>query len=221
VQYNDARGPNKGGLRWHPDETIDTVRALAAWMTWKTAVVDLPLGGGKGGVTCDPKKFPRARRSGLSRAGCAWRRGSLAKHRICPAPDVYTTPQIMAWMMDEYETFMRGSEPSVITGKPLPLGGSPGRGDATARGGVYTVREACKRTGHESARHLCDPGVRQRGSVCGAAASGDSRRRAAGRGVRHQRRHLQPEGHRPEGRRGAQVEDRRGVRLPGRAGDCE
>ena len=144
VQYNDARGPTKGGLRWHPEETIDTVRALAAWMTWKTAVVDIPLGGGKGGVTCDPKKLSDGEKERLARGWVRAVARELGEHRDVPAPDVYTTPQIMAWMMDEYETIVGRSHPAVITGKPLPLGGSEGRKDATARGGVYAVREACR-----------------------------------------------------------------------------
>ncbi len=147
VQYNDARGPTKGGLRWHPEETLDTVRALAAWMTWKCAVVDIPLGGGKGGVTCDPKKLSDGEKERLARGWIRVVARELGEHRDVPAPDVYTTPQIMAWMMDEYETMVGRSHPAVITGKPLPLGGSQGRNDATARGGVYTVREACKALG--------------------------------------------------------------------------
>ncbi len=144
VQYNNARGPTKGGLRWHPDETIDTVRALAAWMTWKTAVVDIPLGGGKGGVTCNPKELSDTEKERLARGYIRAVGHELGVHRDVPAPDVYTTPQIMAWMMDEYETIVGHSHPGVITGKPLPIGGSPGRTDATARGGVYCVREAAK-----------------------------------------------------------------------------
>ena len=144
VQYNNARGPTKGRLRWHPEETIDTIRALAAWMTWKTALVDIPLGGGKGGITCNPKELSEAEKERLARAyiRAIWR--ELGVDRDVPAPDVYTTPQIMAWMMDEYETIVGHSHPGVITGKPLPIGGSPGRTDATARGGVYCVREAAK-----------------------------------------------------------------------------
>jgi len=142
VQYNDARGPAKGGLRFHPDETIDTVRALAAWMTWKTSVVDIPLGGGKGGVVCDPRELSRGELERLSRGYMR----SIARYvgltKDVPAPDVYTTPQIMAWMMDEYDMLVGHREPGVITGKPLELGGSAGRGDATARGGIYTTREA-------------------------------------------------------------------------------
>jgi glutamate dehydrogenase (NAD(P)+) len=147
VQYNDARGPTKGGLRWYPGETIDTVRALAAWMTWKTAVVDLPLGGGKGGIDCNPKHLSDGEKERLARG---WMRAvarELGVDRDVPAPDVYTTPQMMAWMMDEYETMMGRSHPAVITGKPLALGGSQGRHDATARGGVYAVREACRGLG--------------------------------------------------------------------------
>jgi glutamate dehydrogenase (NAD(P)+) len=144
VQYNDARGPTKGGIRFHPDETIDTVRALAAWMTWKTAVVDIPLGGGKGGIICNPKAMSPGELERLSRAYIRQVGRIIGEEVDVPAPDVYTTPQIMAWMMDEY-SFMRGyNVPGVITGKPLPLGGSAGRGDATARGGMYCVREAAK-----------------------------------------------------------------------------
>ncbi len=144
VQYNDSRGPTKGGIRYHPAETIDTVRALAAWMTWKTAVVDIPLGGGKGGVICNPKEMSQGELERLSRAYIRQVGRILGEEVDVPAPDVYTTPQIMAWMMDEY-SFMRGyNVPGVITGKPIPLGGSQGRGDATARGGMYCIREAGK-----------------------------------------------------------------------------
>ena len=144
IQYNTARGPAKGGIRWHPDETIDTVRALAAWMTWKTSVVDIPLGGGKGGVVCNPKELSEMEKERLARAYIRAVARNLGVTRDVPAPDVYTTPQIMAWMMDEYETLIGQHHPGVITGKPIPLGGSEGRGDATARGGVYVVREAAK-----------------------------------------------------------------------------
>ena len=149
VQYNDARGPTKGGLRFHPDETIDTVRALAAWMTWKVAVVDIPLGGGKGGVTCNPKAMSEGELERLSRGYIRAVHRILDEETDVPAPDVYTTPQIMAWMMDEYSVIRGYNVPGMITGKPLPLGGSAGRGDATARGGIYTVREAAKLLGIE------------------------------------------------------------------------
>lgn len=148
VQYNDARGPCKGGIRFHPEETIDTVRALAAWMTWKTAVVDVPLGGGKGGVICNPKEMSETELERLSRAYIRQVGRIVGDHKDVPAPDVYTNPQVMAWMMDEYETMQGGRhEPGMITGKPIALGGSLGRGDATARGGCYIVREAAKAMG--------------------------------------------------------------------------
>ncbi len=144
VAYNTARGPAKGGIRWHPDETIDTVRALAAWMTWKTAVVDIPLGGGKGGIICNPKELSETEKERLARGYIRAIAPMLGVTKDVPAPDVYTTPQIMAWMMDEYEAIVGEKHPGVITGKPLPLGGSPGRGDATARGGIYVTREAAR-----------------------------------------------------------------------------
>ncbi|MCR4408137.1 MAG: Glu/Leu/Phe/Val dehydrogenase [Anaerolineae bacterium] len=144
VQYNDARGPTKGGIRFHPDETIDTVRALAAWMTWKTAVVDIPLGGGKGGVICNPKEMSQAELERLSRGYIRALAHYIGPETDIPAPDVYTNPQIMAWMMDEYSIITGYNVPGVITGKPLPLGGSAGRGDATAKGGMYCIREAAK-----------------------------------------------------------------------------
>ena len=144
VQYNDARGPTKGGLRFHPAETIDTVRALAAWMTWKCAVVDIPLGGGKGGIICNPKEMSQGELERLSRAYIRQVGRIIGLEKDVPAPDVYTTPQIMAWMADEF-AFLKGyNEFGVITGKPLPIGGSAGRGDATARGGIYCLREAGK-----------------------------------------------------------------------------
>jgi len=149
VQYNDARGPTKGGLRFHPDETIDTVRALAAWMTWKTAVVNIPLGGGKGGVVCNPKEMSMGELERLSRGYIRALGHYIGTEVDVPAPDVYTTPQIMAWMVDEYSKLVGYNAPGVITGKPIPLGGSAGRGDATARGGMYTIREAAKVLGLE------------------------------------------------------------------------
>jgi len=147
VQYSDARGPCKGGIRFHPNETIDTVRALAAWMTWKTAVVDVPLGGGKGGVVVDPKKLSAGELERLSRAYVRQMARILGLDKDVAAPDVYTTPQIMAWMMDEFSFIQGHNEFGMITGKPLALGGSEGRGDATARGGVYVMREAAKVAG--------------------------------------------------------------------------
>jgi len=144
VQYNDAKGPTKGGIRFHPDETIDTVRALAAWMTWKCALLDLPLGGGKGGIICNPKELSEGELERLSRAYARAVYQFIGPERDVPAPDVYTTPQIMAWIMDEYSALAGKSQFGVITGKPLALGGSKGRGDATAMGGMYCIREAAK-----------------------------------------------------------------------------
>ena len=149
VQYNDARGPAKGGIRFHPDETIDTVRALAAWMTWKTAVVDIPLGGGKGGIVCNPKEMSQGELERLSRGYIRQVGRILGPESDVPAPDVYTNSQIMAWMMDEYSAMHGHSVPGVITGKPLALGGSAGREDATARGGMYCIREAAEGLGLE------------------------------------------------------------------------
>ena len=143
IQHNYARGPAKGGIRFHPDETVDTIRALASWMTWKAAVVDLPLGGGKGGVCCDPKSMSQRELESLSRAYIRAIADLVGVDKDIPAPDVYTNPQTMAWMMDEYETIMHSHHPGVLTDKPQQIGGTEGRRDATARGGVITVREAC------------------------------------------------------------------------------
>jgi len=144
VQHNNARGPFKGGIRFHPEETIDVVRALAFWMTWKCAVVDIPLGGGKGGVICNSKEMSSGELERLSRGyiDAIWK--FIGPDVDIPAPDVYTNPQIMGWMMDEYSKLRGYYTPGVITGKPLGIGGSLGRGDATARGGVYTIIEAAK-----------------------------------------------------------------------------
>ena len=144
VRYNNARGPAKGGIRFHPDETLSTVKALSAWMTWKTAITNLPLGGSKGGIICDPKKLSLGELERLSRGYIRAVADFIGPENDVPAPDVYTTPQIMAWMMDEYETIVRHSSPGVITGKPIEIWGSLGRGDATARGGMYVLREAAR-----------------------------------------------------------------------------
>ncbi|AGB49004.1 glutamate dehydrogenase/leucine dehydrogenase [Methanomethylovorans hollandica DSM 15978] len=144
IQYNDARGPTKGGIRFHPEENIDTVRALAAWMTWKCAVVDIPLGGGKGGVICNPKEMSEGELERLSRKYISSIAQIIGPRKDIPAPDVYTNPKIMAWMVDEFSKISSFNQPGVVTGKPLTMGGSLGRGDATARGGLYTVREAAK-----------------------------------------------------------------------------
>jgi len=158
IQYNCARGPAKGGIRFHPDETVDVVRALACWMTWKTAVVDLPLGGGKGGVVCDPKQMSQRELENLSRAYIRAAAYFIGAEKDVPAPDVYTNPQTMAWMMDEYETIFNSHKPGVFTDKPMQIGGTEGRRDATARGGVITVREACKRLGVDPTKNYAIQG---------------------------------------------------------------
>ncbi len=147
VQHNDARGPAKGGIRFHAAETLDTIRALAMWMTWKTAVVDLPLGGGKGGVAVDPASLSRRELEALCRGWIdqIWR--NIGPRIDVPAPDVGTTPQMMGWMMDEYSKLIGQYTPGVITGKPVGGGGSPGRAEATGFGVVYQIREAMKRLG--------------------------------------------------------------------------
>lgn len=144
VQHNDARGPNKGGIRFHPDETIDTVRALSMWMTWKCAVVDIPLGGGKGGIIVDPSKLSANEKEHLCRGWVQQMIKNLGPRQDIPAPDVGTTPQMMGWMMDEYSKLSGHYAPSVFTGKPVGGGGSLGRTEATGFGVIYTVREAMK-----------------------------------------------------------------------------
>ncbi len=147
IQYNYARGPAKGGIRFHPDETDDSIRALAGWMTWKTSVLDLPLGGAKGGVVCNPREMSERELENLSRAYVRAVVQYIGVDKDVPATDVYTNPQTMAWMMDEYETLMHVHQPGVFTDKPQQIGGTEGRRDATARGGVMAVREACKALG--------------------------------------------------------------------------
>jgi len=144
VQHNDARGPSKGGIRFHPSETLDTVRALAMWMTWKTAVADIPLGGGKGGVPVDPSTLSVHEKEHLCRGwvGQMWR--NIGPRQDVPAPDVGTTPQMMGWMMDEYSRLVGQYTPGVITGKPVGGGGSLGRTEATGFGVIFTVREAMR-----------------------------------------------------------------------------
>ena len=134
VQYNFARGPAKGGIRYHPGVTLDEVTALAFWMTWKCAVVDLPFGGGKGGVTCDPSELSPGEIERITRRYAAELVEVVGPDKDVPAPDVGTTPQIMAWFMDTYSMHMRVSTPGVVTGKPLEIGGSAGRVEATGRG---------------------------------------------------------------------------------------
>ncbi|MCX6834799.1 MAG: Glu/Leu/Phe/Val dehydrogenase [candidate division Zixibacteria bacterium] len=144
VQHNDARGPNKGGIRFHPAETIDTVRALAMWMTWKCSVVDIPLGGGKGGVICDPHNLSEREQEGICRGWVRQLARNVGPVADVPAPDVMTSGKHMLWMLDEFETIHGGKFPGFITGKPVGMGGSLGRTEATGYGVIYTVREALK-----------------------------------------------------------------------------
>lgn len=146
-QFNDARGPFKGGIRFHQDVNESEVKALSAWMTWKCAVVDIPLGGGKGGVIVDPKKLSLRELEQLSRGYISAISGIVGPDIDVPAPDVYTDPKIMGWMMDEYEKIVGHHAPGVITGKPLAIGGSAGRGYSTAQGAFYALDAAAKKMG--------------------------------------------------------------------------
>ena len=151
-QHNDARGPSKGGIRFHPQETIDTVRALSMWMTWKTAVVDIPLGGGKGGVVCDPHNLSMREQEAICRGWMRQIARNVGPLQDVPAPDVMTTGQHMLWMLDEYEKISGYKSPGLITGKPLGLGGSLGRTEATGYGVMYCTREALKELGIDIAK---------------------------------------------------------------------
>jgi glutamate dehydrogenase len=146
-QHNDARGPCKGGIRFHPQETIDTVRALSMWMTWKCSVVDIPLGGGKGGIICDPHDLSQREQERLCRGWIRTIAQDIGPLRDVPAPDVMTSPQHMLWMLDEFEAIHGAKYPGFITGKPVGMGGSLGRTEATGYGVVYTLREALKEMG--------------------------------------------------------------------------
>ena len=144
VQHNIARGPAKGGIRYHPKVTLDEVKALASWMTWKCATVNIPYGGGKGGVTCDPKRMSRGELERMTRRYASEISIIIGPDRDIPAPDVYTDSQTMAWIMDTYSMTMGYSSLGVVTGKPIAMGGSAGRNEATARGTGFCIREACQ-----------------------------------------------------------------------------
>lgn len=144
VQHNDARGPGKGGVRFHPMETIDTVRALSMWMTWKTAAVDIPLGGSKGGVICDPHNLSSFEQEQICRGWVRQIVRNVGPFTDIPAPDVMTNAQHMLWMLDEYEVILGGRYPGFITGKPVGVGGSLGRKEATGYGVIITLREMLK-----------------------------------------------------------------------------
>jgi len=147
VQHNDARGPVKGGIRFHPQETIDTIRALSMWMTWKCAVVDIPLGGGKGGVICDPHNLSDREQEQICRGWVRQLAKDMGPNIDVPAPDVMTNAKHMLWMLDEFETIHGGKYPGFITGKPVGMGGSLGRTEATGYGVIFTLREALKELG--------------------------------------------------------------------------
>jgi glutamate dehydrogenase (NAD(P)+) len=147
VQHNDARGPCKGGIRFHPQETVDTVRALSMWMTWKCAVADIPLGGGKGGVICDPHNLSAREQEAICRGWVRQLARNVGPVADVPAPDVMTSPQHMLWMLDEYEAISGGHYPGMITGKPVGMGGSLGRTEATGYGVIYCLREALRELG--------------------------------------------------------------------------
>ncbi len=163
VQYNMARGPTKGGIRYHPQVTLDEVRALAAWMTWKCAVVDIPYGGAKGGVVCDPKHMSHGELERLTRRYASEIAPIIGPEMDIPAPDVYTDSQTMAWIMDTYSMQKGYSVPGVVTGKPISLGGSEGRGEATGRGCAYVIREAAR-----------DLGVRVKGGTVAVQGFGNA-----------------------------------------------
>jgi len=144
VQHSSVRGPAKGGIRYHPQVTLDEVKALATWMTWKCAVVNIPFGGAKGGVTCDPKHLSQHELERITRRYTSAILPLIGPEQDIPAPDVYTNPQTMAWIMDTYSMTKGYSVPGVVTGKPLSLGGSLGRNEATGRGVFYTIQSACE-----------------------------------------------------------------------------
>ncbi len=145
IQHNDARGPAKGGIRFHPQETVDSIRALSLWMTWKCAVVDIPLGGGKGGIVCDPHNLTDREQEQLCRGWVRQLSKNIGPFQDVPAPDVMTNAKHMLWMLDEYETIHGGRYPGFITGKPVGMGGSLGRTEATGFGVICVLREALKK----------------------------------------------------------------------------
>lgn len=170
VQHNDARGPNKGGIRFHPSETLDTVRALGTWMTWKCAVADIPLGGSKGGIIVDPSTISTAEKERLCRGWVQNMWKNIGPRIDVPAPDVGTTPQMMGWMMDEYSKLVGQYTPGVFTGKPLGGGGSEGRTEATGYGVIYHVREAMKHLGMDPKKSVA--AIQGFGNVAQYAAIG-------------------------------------------------
>ena len=168
VQHNTTRGPAKGGIRYHPNVTLDEVKALATWMTWKCAIVGIPFGGGKGGVTCNPKEMSMNELERLTRRFTSEISLIIGPERDIPAPDVYTNSQTMAWIMDTYSMTKGYCAPGIVTGKPLSIGGSLGRNEATGRGCVYSIIEACKHLGIDmNGSRVVIQGYGNAGSVVG------------------------------------------------------
>jgi glutamate dehydrogenase/leucine dehydrogenase len=166
VQHSSVRGPAKGGIRYHPQVTLDEVKALATWMTWKCAVVNIPFGGGKGGVTCDPKHMSNGELERMTRRYASAILPLIGPEQDIPAPDVYTNPQTMAWIMDTYSMTKGYPIPGVVTGKPISLGGSLGRNEATGRGVFYTIQCACEHLGvHLAGARVVVQGFGNAGSI--------------------------------------------------------
>ena len=172
-RYDDTRGPTKGGIRFHPDSTEAEVETLAFWMTFKCAVMNLPYGGGKGAVRVDPRKLSKAELERLSRAYMQAFSKIIGPDRDIPAPDVYTNSMVMGWMADEYSSIVGQSTPAVITGKPIALGGSLGRDDATARGGYYLVRHLAKQLGVQPGARVAVQGFGNAGQYIAKLLSED------------------------------------------------
>jgi len=175
-RYDDTRGPTKGGIRFHPDSTVEEVETLAFWMTFKCAVMDLPYGGGKGAVRVDPRTLSKSELERLSRAYMQAFAKVVGPNRDIPAPDVYTNAMIMGWMADEYSQIVGEVSPAVITGKPIALGGSLGRNDATARGGYYLVRHLAGELGLGENMRVAIQGFGNAGQFYARLAAGDGHR---------------------------------------------
>ena len=208
VTHNIARGPSKGGIRYHPDVTLDEVKALSMWMTWKCALMNIPFGGAKGGISCDPKQLSRNELQKLTRRYTTEIINEIGPEKDIPAPDVGTDGTVMAWIFDTYSMNKGHSVLGVVTGKPLNIGGSLGRLEATARGALYCIREAVRKLDMPiSGLRVACRGVRQRGELPREVPR--SGRRNGDRGLRLVGRGLQREGHRRRGGDRAQAGDRR------------
>ncbi len=195
VQHNVARGPAKGGIRYHPEVTLDEVKALATWMTWKTATVNIPYGGGKGGVICDPKRMSKSELERMTRRYASEILPIIGPEQDIPAPDVYTDAQTMAWIMDTYSMTKGYSSLGVVTGKPVSIGGSEGRNEATARGCLIVVEEACKvKKMSLRGASVAIQGFGNVGSIVGATFRGE--KSAGDRDQRFARRRVQFARHR-------------------------